>query len=181
MMKGIIAVNIFMIFLIQNIYGQDEICEYQEDKIRVTAQQISKDPDSYVFLVTNLTDGPLWSFSIGSSKEIMLWPIADNKLQNITGPKGWKAFDRFGEDGTLRYLWSTQDKELAISPQSSNSEFRISLKNIAPSRPKQYIDNGIEVEQTKIKGLEYRVFIRGHSKSDCGLIDVVDYIQEEED
>ena len=158
---------------------EDGSCaEAPTELIRVTVQQISKKEPAYVFLLTNLSELPVWSFIVGEGRKI------DHKLQvshlniptKMESPEGWESNGFPGE--RFYYYWVVKDlenKDKMIQPGKSVSDFRVYLPEDTRKGPTFFGNGKEEPIQEKFKDLPFKV---GRFGGPClwGTIKTVDYI-----
>jgi hypothetical protein len=157
---------------------EDGSCaEAPTELIRVTVQQISKKEPAYVFLVTNLSELPVWGFIVGEGRSIdyKLRGFDLNIPTKMESPDGWESSGFPGE--RFYYLWQVknfEDKDKMIMPGKSVSNIRIYLPEDTRKVP-TFFGDGMEAIQVKFNNLSFKVSISGGS---ClwGIIKTVDYI-----
>ena len=166
--------------MVDGLLTGDGKCEdAPTDLIRVTVQQISKKEPAYVFLLTNLSELPIFGLIVGEGKMYDSKRFRGSKWNDpikMEAPTGWRAM---ALDGVRSYyLWQIEDvtvKEKMILPDKSSSDFRIYLPEDTRKEIGFYTD-GVPAIQEKFKDLPFKVSQHGGF---ClwGIIKTVDYIE----
>jgi hypothetical protein len=148
-------------FLAALTHGQGSDCAGPVSAIRVTAQQLSKSPARFAFLVTNLTDSPILTIVIGKGTEhsfsTSILGAPYNRPTSMTSPEQWSGeLVQAEERPFVTYMWHTKKPGAKILPGQSLSGFSITLAAVPPGLRKQYFE-GTEVVQTNFKGLPFHV------------------------
>ena len=158
--------------------GDPSCVDAPTDLIRVTVQQISKKEPAYVFLVTNLSEFPIYSLIVGEGKMYdgnRFRGAPGNNPTKMEAPDGWRALFLDGERSY--YLWQMEknaDIERMILSGNSSSDFRIYLPE--DTRGTYVYTDGVVGSQEKFKDLPFKVHL---NKGPClwGIIKTVDYIE----
>jgi len=141
--------------------GQESGCTGPTYSVRITAQQLTRTPPTFAFLVTNLTDSPIRKIVIGrapeNSVDTEVVAAAFNLPTSMASPARWTGIHAIGDDSALVvYIWRTTDLGKGIMPRESASGFAITLPALPTGQRKQYA-GAREVVQTNFTGLPFRV------------------------
>ncbi|MGH9341543.1 MAG: hypothetical protein ACRD1R_18655 [Acidobacteriota bacterium] len=157
-------------FYSEPVAGQGK-CVENTSLVRITAQQITADSPSYVFLITNLTTSPIIHISFGGAQTRSLRSSQWNIPSTIEGPSGWEGIYHFIEETPyMHYVWDTSDSRKGILPQQSSCSFRITLPNFAERKPTFYED-GTPTRQVDFVDLPFKVVVT-EGTAYCGKISV---------
>jgi len=153
----------------------NESCGGPTNLVRIMAQQVSKDPPSYVFMVTNLSNHSIHDIIIGEGNVYGYMRGSQwNKPTGMGAPEGWKGTWVDGERSY--YLYQADIPDRMISPGKSVCEFRINLPKDTRKVPTFFGDGKPDVQQT-FKDLPFKVVLADAS---ClwGTIKTVDFIDK---
>lgn len=173
-MRIIIALFSILLTISTVMYSQttSDVCAEHGNKVRVTAQQLRKDPPSYTFLITNLTDSPIVSFIIGEGEEPWLRIISGNIPTSMESPNGWKGLHIFRHESIyMYYLWQRKDPTKSILPQKSACGFRINLPTTAGQKMRLFGPKGKEAVQVDFRYIPFRVQLANNTNY-CGIVKV---------
>jgi hypothetical protein len=146
-------------------------CIENSSQVRITAQQLTKDPPSYSFLVTNLTNSTIFIIVIGSGPRQWLRSSAMNVPTGIESPDGWKGSHVFAHESPyMKYMWMKEATAKGIPPGESACGFRINLPIVNYKEP-LFSEDGKEVKQVDFRNVPFRISLT-RGVDHCGTVTV---------